>query len=158
MIFRMGSKTALSILEWMRGRKFTRSDIEAHLGEIGFTDPYAAASLQSPIERIMQSIKRNGYASCKGKIWESNDSVIDSAIKLHRSMPVEEAGVILQRMKENVKAMLGDLGTEEAVDEAIVQYWNSHRSSRSQDDDIDGLYQKIEEIIIKAESLGKTIN
>ena len=128
MILNMGSKTTIAILEWMRGREFVRGDLEAHLDEIGFTDPYAKASLQSPIERIMQSISRNGYASHEGRAWRANNNVIDRAIAFHREAPVEEADASLQRLIDRARVMLGDEVTREAVEDAIAQHGHNRRS------------------------------
>lgn len=116
----MGSKTAIAILEWMQGRTFTRQELENYLDSIGFNDPFAGASLQSPIDRIIQSIKRNGYASYKGKAWEANDEIIKSSIEMHRSMPSQEAQESLQEIKDHAKALFGDDLTDEMI-ETLIQ-------------------------------------
>lgn len=131
MILHMGSKTAIAILEWMHGRSFSRSDLESHLDRIGFDDPYAKASLQSPIERIMQSIKRNGYASYAGGAWRSDDKIIERAIAFHREAPIEEADVTLRRLTDRAKAIFGDIVTQDAIEDAIAQHGNNRRAGRA---------------------------
>lgn len=120
MILNMGSKTVITILEWMQGRTFTRQELEDHLDSIGFKDPFAGASLQSPKERIMQSVKRNGYATYKDKTWEANDKIISSAIEMHRSMPSQEAQDSLQEIKDKAKALFGNDITDEMI-ETLIQ-------------------------------------
>ena len=134
MINHMGSKTAIMILEWMRDRTFTRAKLGEHLEGIGFADPYAKASLQSPLERIMQSIKRNGYASYSNGAWHANNSTIDHAIDFHQKMPSEEAEVSLQRITEEAQNIFGSLATQEAIENAITQHGIDRRSKQHKND------------------------
>lgn len=134
MILNMGSKTSIMILEWMRNRKFTRADLSEHLEAIGFTDPYAKASLQSPLERVMQSIKRNGYASYANGAWHANNSAINHAIEFHQKMPSEEAEISLQRITKEAQSIFGSLATQEAIENAITQHGVDRRSKQHKND------------------------
>jgi len=130
MIAHMGSKTVIAILEWMKGKTFTREDLSHHLDAIGFSDPYAGGSVQSPIERIMQSIKRNGYASYENKVWVANDDYIDQGIKMHRSMPSPEAEETLQTVTDKIKNMFGDSVTPDIIQNTIAESGRQRRERR----------------------------
>lgn len=156
MILRMGSKTAIAILEWMHDRSFTRGDLEAHLKEIGFSDPYAKASLQSPIERIMQSVKRNGYASYENGAWQTRNDCVERAIAFHQKAPVEEADVSLRKLTDRARAIFGDRVTDEVIDNAIIEHGNNRRSGRSNDGeafDMLGEVAKVQKIYDETDSI-----
>ena len=130
MILHMGSKTAIAILEWMHGRAFRRADLETHLDKIRFKDPYAKASLQSPIQRIIGAIKRNGYATYKGGVWQSNDAVIESAITLYKKVRIEEADDTFQKLTDRARESFGDIVTQDMIESAIVQHGKNRRTPR----------------------------
>ena len=107
MILFMGSAETIAILQWIRARAFTKADLVAHLDSIGYKDPFASVSVAPPIDRIMATIKRSGFATKQGRMWLGNPAAIDSAINSHRRNPIVASHVSYQSVISQAVQLIG---------------------------------------------------
>lgn len=130
MIQFMGSDEAIAILKWIRQKPFTRDELKAHLEAIDYYDPFAGASAQDPLTRIMNSIKRAGYATCKGRTWTPDEAIIDYGIKLYQRDHVQSAAESYAALAGKASKMVGGPVDVAAVDAGTELWGKMRRMSR----------------------------
>ena len=131
MILFMGSAETIAILKWIRGRAFTKADLASHLDSIGYQDPFASVSLSPPIDRIMATIKRSGYATKHGRMWLGNPAVVDSAINSHRRNPIVASHVSYQSVISQAVQLVGRPVDVDLINRCLGDLGREKRNRRS---------------------------
>lgn len=131
MILFMGSAETIAILQWIRTRAFTKADLVAHLDSIGYKDPFASVSASPPIDRIMATIKRSGFATKQGRMWVGNPTVIDIAIKSHHRNPIVASHVSYQSVISQTAQLVGQPIDVDLINRCLGDLGREKRNRRS---------------------------
>ena len=114
MIAMMGSVEAIRILEWMKAQtSYTKRDLEKHLKASGYVDPFADQYATSTLTRIMDAVKRNGWASARGTTRTPNTIAIDHSIEWYQNMDMPPAMEHFQAISKRISEELGPVSIQE---------------------------------------------